>query len=337
VVADKAAAAMTAGTTLSTAQGVQRLASQQARVELGERLVEQLGASSAGFWLDQQNDAVVVNVTDQQATAKVRQAGAVAKVVAHNTATLESIQAQLAAMLPTDASAGIDVAANRIEVQIGPKASGSTLATLENRARALGSVVEVTRVSESFTTLIVGGYPIVGASGGRCSLGFLTTNLHAVTAGHCTQSIGQWWEGCYGNGYFGPSVGASFPGNDYGQIRNDGGLVHDGSVHLYGHGPNQDITTAANPAVGMALCKSGSTTGLTCGLVTNINVSVNYSQGRVDGLAESNAYAAPGDSGGPWFTDGTAVGLTSGKNNITNLTYFQPVIEALNAYGVWVV
>ena len=160
MVADKAAAAMTAGTTLSTAQGVQRLASQQARVELGERLVEQLGASSAGFWLDQQNDAVVVNVTDQQATAKVRQAGAVAKVVAHNTATLESIQAQLAAMLPTDASAGIDVAANRIEVQIGPKASGSTLATLENRARALGSVVEVTRVSESFTTLIVGGYPI---------------------------------------------------------------------------------------------------------------------------------------------------------------------------------
>jgi len=332
-VADKAAAAMTAETNLSTADAMRRLATQQVRIQLGERLVAELGTSSAGFWLDQQADAVVVNVVDEQSAAKVRQAGAVAKVVAHNTARLESLRDMLAATLPTDASVGINVAANQLEVQIGPNASGPKLARLESKARALGSLVRVTRVDQSFSMLIEGGYPIVGSSGGRCSLGFNTTYNTAVTAGHCTQGIPQWWEGCCGNGYFGPSVAVNFPGDDFGLIRNDGGLYQGGYVYLY-NGGFQDIWAAADPYYGLYVCKSGSTTGVTCGYVYATGVTICYAQGCVGGLAQSNAYAAAGDSGGSWFNGGYAIGLTSGGGG--GWTFFQPVAEALYAYGVWV-
>jgi len=334
VVADKAAAAMTAETKLSTADAMRRLATQQTRVALGERLVKEVGASSAGFWLDQSNDTVVVNVVDERAAAAVRKAGATAKLVEHNTAKLESVRDRLAATLPVDASVGIDVAANQVVVQIGPKATGAKLTGLQSSAAALGSLVRVTKVDESFTTLIEGGYPIVGASGGRCSLGFNTTGGTAVTAGHCTQGIPQWWEGCCGSGYFGPSVAVNFPGDDFGLIRNDGGLAQNGWVYLY-NGQFQDIVSAADPYYGLYVCKSGSTSGLTCGYVYATGVTICYAQGCVGGLAQSNTYAAPGDSGGSWFNGGYAIGLTSGGGG--GWTYFQPVVEALSRYGVWVI
>lgn len=52
------------------------------------------------------------------------------------------------------------------------------------------------------------------------------------------------------------------------------------------------------------------------------------------GLARSNAYTAPGDSGGPWFNGGYAIGMTSGSAG--GWGYFQPVLEALQYYGLWV-
>jgi streptogrisin D len=334
VVADRAADALTGATGLSTAQAMQRLASQPARQALGERLVAELGASAAGFWLDQKADAVVVNVVDQLAAAAVRRAGATARIVPRSTAALESIRTQLTATQPADTAVGVDVAANQVVVQIGAKAPrGAALSTLVDTAGNLGPAVRIEEIKGSFSTLIEGGYPIVGSGGGRCSLGFNTTGSTAVTAGHCTQGIPQWWEGCCGNGYFGPSVAVNFPGDDFGLIRNDGGLAQNGWVYLY-NGQFQDIVTAANPYYGLSICKSGSTSGLTCGTVYNTNVTICYPQGCVGGLAQSNTYAAPGDSGGSWFTGGYAVGLTSGGGG--GWTYFQPVVEALQRYGVWV-
>ncbi|MGH8574167.1 MAG: S1 family peptidase [Gammaproteobacteria bacterium] len=274
-----------------------------------------------------------MNVVDQQAATKAQQAGAAARVVAHSTARLESARDSLAATLPADASVGIDVAANQLVVQIGPNADGAKLSTLVDRANRLGSMVRVERVKDSFSMLIEGGYPIVGSGGGRCSLGFNTTGGTGVTAGHCTQGIPQWWEGCCGSGYFGPSVAVNFPGDDFGLIRNDGGLAQNGWVYLY-NGGFQDIVNAGDPYYGLYVCKSGSTTGLTCGYVYATGVTICYAEGCVGGLAQSDAYAAPGDSGGSWFSGGTAVGLTSGGGG--GWTFFQPVVEALNRYGVWV-
>ncbi len=334
VVADQAAGALVDEAGVSTDVAMQRLATQDARVELGRRLVDRAGAAAAGFWLDQTAGTVVVNVTDDAAADAVRDAGATAKVVTRGTAELDAIRDRLTANQPADTAVGIDVPANQVVVQIGAKApAGAALDSLAAAAAGHGSAVRVERLDSSFTTLIEGGYPIVGASGGRCSLGFTTTGNTGVTAGHCTGGIPQWWEGCCGGGYYGPSVGVSFPGNDFGLIRNDGGLYQGGTVYLY-NGANQDIVTAADPYPGLAVCKSGSTSGLTCGQVYQVNVTICYAEGCVGGLAQSNTYAAPGDSGGSWFNGGTAVGLTSGGGG--GWTYFQPVVEALNAYGVWV-
>ncbi len=55
-------------------------------------------------------------------------------------------------------------------------------------------------------------------------------------------------------------------------------------------------------------------------------------------MIQTNVCAEPGDSGGPLYgSNGTAYGLTSGgSGNCSSggTTFFQPVVEALNAYGM---
>lgn len=314
---------------LDRAAAMQRLGTQHVRVSLGERIVGDLGSEAAGMWLDQQTGQVVVNVVSEESAAKVRQAGATAQVVSRTTAELESIRDELLKGQPADTSVGIDVKSNQVVVQIGPKAAASALDTASTR---FGSAVRVEHVDSSFSVLISGGDPIVGGGGGRCSLGFNTTGNTGVTAGHCTAGIGQWYDGWTGQ-YYGPSIHASFPGNDFGLIRNDGGLPQTGYVYLY-NGGYQDISAVLNPYYGLYVCKSGSTTGVTCGYVYATGVTICYAQGCVGDMAQSNAYAAPGDSGGSWFNGGYAIGLTSGGGG--GWTFFQPVAEALYAYGIWV-
>jgi streptogrisin D len=334
-VAETAAATLSADANLSTAAAMQRLGTQTDRAQVGRDLADRLGADAAGFWLDQAAGTVVVNVTSTAAADAVRAAGATPKSVERSMATLEAIHGQLTAAQPADTAIGIDVPGNQVVVQLGAAAAQDPkFTTLTAAVDQLGPAVRVEKIEGSFSPYIDGGYPIVSSSGGRCSLGFHTTGNAAVTAGHCTQAIPQWWEGCCGSGYFGPSTHYSFPGNDFGQIRNDGGLPHNnGMVYLY-NGTSQDITDATDPAPNMSVCKSGSTTGLTCGGVYNVNVTICYQEGCVGGLAQSDAYAAAGDSGGSWFSGGWALGLTSGGGG--GWTYFQPVVEALQTYGVWV-
>ena len=268
-----------------------RLAAQPALLAKGERLVAQVGASSAGMWLDQHTGSVVVGVVDEQAAATVRAAGATARVVEHSMTELESVRDAVAKRLPADSAAGIDARTNQVVVQIGDTASADALTATAAR---YGDAVTVRDVDGSFRTAISGGDAITG-SGGRCSLGFSTTGNAGITAGHCTSAIASWNDP---NGaFYGPSVGASFPGNDYGLIRNDGGLPQPGDVNLY-NGSFQDITGAGDPQPGMQICKSGSTTGLTCGQVTQTGMTICYAQGCVNNMAESTAAVNPGDSGG---------------------------------------
>jgi hypothetical protein len=54
-------------------------------------------------------------------------------------------------------------------------------------------------------------------------------------------------------------------------------------------------------------------------------------------MSRTTVCAEPGDSGGPLYSGTTALGLTSGgSGNCSSggVTYFQPVVEALNRYGV---
>lgn len=159
------------------------------------------------------------------------------------------------------------------------------------------------------------------------------TTYYVLTAGHCTDGAGTWWTSSAHTTTIGATVGSSFPNNDYGLVRYDNAsLAHAGTVG------SQDITSAANATVGMSVTRRGSTTGTHGGSVTGLNATVNYGGGDiVYGMIRTNVCAEPGDSGGPLYSGTKAIGLTSGgSGDCTSggTTFFQPVVEALNAYGV---
>ncbi|HBF80405.1 MAG TPA: serine protease, partial [Streptomyces sp.] len=100
-----------------------------------------------------------------------------------------------------------------------------------------------------------------------------------------------WYTNSAGTASLGSRAGSSFPGNDYGLIRHSNSANADGRVYLY-NGSYQDITSAANPTVGQAVKRSGSTTGVHSGTVTGLNATVNYGGGDiVSGLIQTNVCA----------------------------------------------
>ena len=187
---------------------------------------------------------------------------------------------------------------------------------------------------------LIGGQAIY-SGGSRCSLGFnarTASYRYVITAGHCT-NIGSSWSGV--GGFIGTRVVSSFPTNDYGIIRVDSGSAASTAlVDRYSSGSDVTVTGAANAYVGMAVCRSGSTTGWRCGSVTGTNQTVCYSQGCVYQMIRTNVCAEPGDSGGSLVTNsGTrrAVGMTSGGSGncrTGGTTFFQSVTEVLNTYNL---
>jgi streptogrisin B len=98
--------------------------------------------------------------------------------------------------------------------------------------------------------------------------------------------------------------------------------------------------TVANAFVGESVKRTGSTTGTHSGTVTALNVTVHYAGGgTVRGMIQTNVCAEPGDSGGPLYDGTKALGLTSGGSGNCRsggTTFYQPVPEAANNYGVTV-
>ncbi|MEO3843763.1 MULTISPECIES: S1 family peptidase [unclassified Streptomyces] len=226
----------------------------------------------------------------------------------------------------------VDRASDTVVVTVDSTVSKAEVARITEAAGEHAGAVDINRTEGKFTKYIAGGEAIT-TGGARCSLGFNVQNSSgtkfALTAGHCT-NIGSSWS-------IGTRSGTSFPTNDYGIIRHSNPAAADGRVYLW-NGSYQDITNAANPSVGQSVRRSGSTTGLHGGSVTGLNATVNYGGGDVVyGMIQTNVCAEPGDSGGPLFAGSTALGLTSGgSGNCSSggTTFYQPVVEALNAYGV---
>jgi streptogrisin A len=225
-----------------------------------------------------------------------------------------------------------DAKSGKVVVTADKTVSKADLAKVKKEAGVNAGAFEIKRTAGKFSKFIAGGEAIT-TGGARCSLGFNVQDSagtkYAVTAGHCT-NIGSSWS-------IGTTAGSSFPGNDYGIIRHSNPSAADGRVYLY-NGGYQDITSAGNASVGQSVQRSGSTTGLHGGTVQALNVSVDYGpDGIVNGLIQTNVCAEPGDSGGSLFAGSTALGLTSGgSGNCSSggTTFFQPVTEALSAYGV---
>ncbi|MFF8414327.1 S1 family peptidase [Streptomyces omiyaensis] len=232
-----------------------------------------------------------------------------------------------------------DQATGKVVVTVDATVSQAEVATLRKAAGANAANLRIERTAGKINKLIAGGQAIY-AGGGRCSLGFNVrsgSTYYALTAGHCTNSASTWYTNSANTALLGSRAGTSFPNNDYGIIRHSNASAADGRVYLY-NGSYRDITAAGNAYVGQSVQRSGSTTGLRGGTVTGLNATVNYGNGDiVYGLIQTNVCAEPGDSGGAMFSGTTALGLTSGgSGNCSSggTTFFQPVTEALSAYGV---
>ncbi|MDQ1034311.1 streptogrisin D [Streptomyces sp. V3I8] len=307
----------------------------------GQELVTDLGASrTAGSWIDAEGRPVVA-VTDEKAAADVREAGAVAKVVSHTMLDLKSATETLKdAPKVAGTSWAMDYAANQVVVRADTTVSAAQWARLTAVAEGIGTSVRMERTKGTFTPRLNGADAMFAGSG-RCSAGFNVTNGQndfILTAGHCGPVGTTWFSDQQGSKQVGDTVSGSFPGGDFSLVRYAPGTALSGAdIVSVGGGQGVRIVGAADPAVGQKVFRSGSTTGLRSGQVTGLNATVNYPQGTVTGLIETTVCAEPGDSGGPMFADGLALGVTSGgSGDCTNggTTFFQPVTKALDSLGV---
>ncbi|MFG3102026.1 S1 family peptidase [Streptomyces sp. NPDC048182] len=306
----------------------------------GVGLVARLGpARTAGQWTGP-GGRTVVAVTDDAAGAEVRRAGAEARLVRHSMRELRSATARLRAAPRVSGTAwALDYRANEVVVRGDSTVSGADWTRLTGIARGIGDFVRGERVAGAFTTRLAGAGPIRSATG-RCSAGFDVTDGtrdFVLTAGHCGPT-GTLWSAGKDGGRLGTTVAAGFPGDDFSLIAYASGTAGSGAgVVAVGGGKGVRITGAGEPAVGQRVFRSGSTSGLRDGRVTALDATVNYPEGTVTGLVQTDVCAEPGDSGGPLFSEGIALGLTSGGSGDClrgGTTFFQPLTEALTSLGV---
>jgi streptogrisin D len=294
---------------------------------------------TAGSYLDRSTGKMVVAITRSSDAATVRAAGVTPKLVTRSSAQLGTVDTALRAARVGGTAWGVDPVADQVVVSADSTVTGARLAKVESVVNHSGGAARLRKVAGRFGTRIAGGDAIWGSQY-RCSLGFNVTNgsgTYFLTAGHCG-NVEPYWYDTPGD-YIGNTVDSRFPGDDFAIVQYGGSVPADGSVDLY-NGTTRDITGSADAYVGESVTRSGSTSGVHGGTVQALNVTVDYgSEGIVYGLIQTNVCAEPGDSGGSLFDGNTAIGLTSGGSGDCSsggTTFFQPVTEALNTYGVWV-
>ncbi|NUP19294.1 MAG: S1 family peptidase [Streptomyces sp.] len=307
----------------------------------GSDLVARLGTSrTAGSWIGADGKPVVA-VTDEQAAAEVRKAGVKAKMVDHSMDDFKSATSTLRSAPRVPGTAWVmDYRSNQVVVQGDSTVSSADWSRMTDVAGDIGGFVRMERTEGTFTTRLNGALPLLSTAG-RCSAGFNVTDGQRdfiLTAGHCGPNGSIWFADNQGSRQIGQTVQQSFPGGDFSLVQYASGDAGAGAdVVSIGDGKGVRITGAADPAVGQRVFRSGSTSGLRNGEVTALNATVNYPEGTVTGLIETNVCAEPGDSGGPMFSEGVALGVTSGGSGdckAGGTTFFQPVTKALTALNV---
>ncbi|AWK11824.1 S1 family peptidase [Streptomyces spongiicola] len=313
--------------------------------DLLQQLGRQLGESYGGAYYDASKQQLIVNIVgdDNDVEIEVKRAGAVARSVQNSFSTLKSATRTLSSEATVPGTAwAIDPRNNQILVTADRTVTGERWNTVESAVESLGDgVARIQKSKGEFKPLLEGGDAIFSNGGARCSLGFNVTTQDGqsgfLTAGHCTAASEQWSEQ-QGGQPVATAQESVFPGEgDFALVTYDDPNTEAPSAVDLGDGRALEIGQAADAAVGQEVFRMGSTTGLNGGQVTGLNATVNYAEGTVTGLIQTNVCAEPGDSGGALFTrDGNAIGLTSGGSGDCTSggeTFFQPVTTALEAVG----
>lgn len=194
------------------------------------------------------------------------------------------------------------------------------------------------------------------AGGGRyaaCSNGFMGKNRQGntvmLTAGHCVTSGRDVLDSK--RTHVGTILNTRFkegaPSQDMGLVDIDSDDSPRGIVDTRGADGYYAVKGMSKNPVGTQLCKSGRTTGWTCGEITGYDTRVNYGKTMVSGLMSTTVCTEQGDSGGAYIgVDNLAQGMTSGgpvgqkcggfntRYSNQGVSYVQPVTDAASYYGV---
>ncbi len=305
----------------------------------------------AGSWLNDQGNAVVALAHGpgaDEARAAAESAGFEVRNVAKSESMLRgektAFENWLAAAPPEIANlvrgVVIDTVNNAIAVRVDQ--AGLPLPSFIDPARVVVTAppvagekvaLDATPVAGNGTGPIAGGQgyaSIAGNSSLRCSFGFNGTdrsgNVINISAGHCNPDLESAGTGSAAAVYElnGDRAGAqlgtfqkSILGEqDYSIIRvNDNARARfeNNLVTVPGAAPIA-VDGVGIPVVGAPVCKSGSRTGFSCGIVNGVDQTVQVGDRQLTQSFSANICALPGDSGGAIVTGRLALGISSASS-----------------------
>ncbi|WP_460468349.1 S1 family peptidase [Calidifontibacter terrae] len=281
--------------------------------------------------------------------------------------TVSSTASEVASQLPENTadtlsvvSAEIDPQTRRLTVNLENSATDEAVAEVKRRLPR-ATVRRIAPNEEPQLFLSVAGWYSktddgVFARQSVCSLGLVTTQGNLITAGHCTwngdtlKDLGRPVSDGAGT-VVGLTKSSHFKngGIDRGLVGLYANRVRPGYYANYSGGQNRILSTQ-NTVLNNWVCKYGTSTGVTCGSVTQINAFYySVTNGwRVNGVVRTSLCAAPGDSGAPvvmpWGPGvGVAVGNLSGGQNSScpmnsgsthpGTVWYTPIRASEAAYG----
>jgi streptogrisin C len=296
------------------------------------RLAAQTGSEFGGAWLADDGTTLKIAITDRDAADEVEAAGAEPVLVKRSEQALDTAKEKLDA---ARSAAGdltgwyVDPASNKVVVvaQPGDTEDAWAFAAEAGVSRSAVTVTEQERPKPLVDVRGADAYIINGNA--RCSVGFSVVGGF-VTAGHCGP-VGARTSTQQGQAQ-GTVRASVFPGSaDMGFVEVNGDFTPQPVVNDF-QGNLLPVAGNTEAPVGAAICRSGSTTGTRCGVIQAKNQTVNYPEGAVTGLTQTDVCAEGGDSGGPWLSGDQAQGVTSGGSGnctVGGTTFFQPLNEIL--------
>jgi streptogrisin C len=336
---------------LSPAQYLDKAEAGQKLVEFANTMRGKFPESFAGAWLDPAGSPLIglADGPDKAAArAAVEAAGykvkdlprserALRDQLGHMNSWIEKLPAPLSGLI---SGAAIDTVNNDVVLRVQNTAEGQGLQLpdfLESArvvlAPALGSSAPPVTESPVAADARLGGdaYAAENADGAfRCSLGFNGTDGSGravnISAGHCdpnrdaagtgAASIAFETHGAEFGDRFGTFAKSTVEGLDYSVIKIDDAAskrFENNFVRAPGANP-VPITGTADPVVGAPVCKSGLTTGFSCGTINSVNQIVDVGTRTLKNGFTANICALQGDSGGAIVTGTRALGISSASN-----------------------
>ncbi|XSG73496.1 S1 family peptidase [Herpetosiphon llansteffanensis] len=309
---------------VTTAVAEQRFRIQAAAGDLESTLLRNESATFGGLWIEHSPTFRVVvqftsagsqtltpYLTNPELAAVVEVRTAAQTVVALEQDQVTTQAAINSLNVPHDSD--IRIQTGRVEVYV---VDPTTIETAQQQGRivlpANVDIVTVSRLSQPQAD-VYGGLTVT-----TCTSGFAvkhTDNTKGIaTAGHCdnAQTLGA-INLTYKNGIYSYSHDVQWHTAVGNTIKNQ--------IRYKLDGTRRNITATksrVSQSVGTVVCKYGQTTAYTCGTISSKNYAPSYVANanatfiRVNNDAGYTNLTAGGDSGGPWFVNGTAYGIQSG-------------------------